>query len=605
VRIEVTPERLNAVGRPRIILDEAQNWFVKANQSDNNPYKKLSLGEKGILAPGRQREVLIYGLGLDYWVRNTIVRGGRDWTITSYKDHFLEKGLSEIYKRGTEGIHFSGEAALADRIANETIMREEQKVNRWGELLNDARENPLLSDHGYKHERRVEILLEMILNNVWFLRHGEEKINGWLDSAFLAVSTHDMDQNLSQHRNLSGEKLRTKTGHGEASALLVWLLKDSFSKSGEFSQEVLLRKTTATMVFNLLHKQDKLTSRLQAKESASAYRYDPVALRDAWEQDMIDFITLTPQDILFLTRSIKGTADGFITNNTPNGLHQEVETEFRQQLNDLETGSDLFGSKTIGELLAFQDENDQKSFRHCLEAFVLADVLDMNLPPFERIFRSLMVPISRGRSLVAAIETDQDVAKVVNEAFADNGETQTDLQRWTWEAVHLQHVLGPESRLGNSTFWKKFGRETMIASLVGLQTTVFDLMAGSTFILDSVFISRSQDLIAKAGRRPPGEETKVALNEALEQLGKERDRLLDILRDKPVKDWQRGLPKSEAGILIYPPLGVFNTSEAITIILTKVGATEEEIEKAEDSSLLISYGYDCLGLSRPRTVHPL
>jgi hypothetical protein len=140
---------------------------------------------------------------------------------------------------------------------------------------------------------------------------------------------------------------------------------------------------------------------------------------------------------------------------------------------------------------------------------------------------------------------------------------------------------------------------------VGLQTTVFDLMAGSTFILDSVFISRSQDLIAKAGRRPPGEETKVALNEALEQLGKERDRLLDILRDKPVKDWQRGLPKSEAGILIYPPLGVFNTSEAITIILTKVGATEEEIEKAEDSSLLISYGYDCLGLSRPRTVHPL
>lgn len=300
------------------------------------------------------REIAVWVLGSDVFKRETFDRRSREWRLSQYS-------LWELIPATREGIQIEGEMALADRIANETrmlVFKDREKGKAWI-IAERARENPLVAGHGHPHERRVERLSEIIIMCIGFLRHGPENIKRWIQMPFLQSWTHDLDEAITEQRNLEeATNLKPKAGHGEAGAVIAWLMLPFLEKAGEFDHAEAVRLTAGVMVGNMIHdKPELIHKRLTSRVTAASLRDNPESLFHAWEKGEVKVFSFTLADITTVLRLGKAKA-GFVTKETPNGLYPTIEAIYRKRLKEMGEKT----SQTLEEMLGFKDENEKLAF---------------------------------------------------------------------------------------------------------------------------------------------------------------------------------------------------------------------------------------------------
>ena len=96
---------------------------AKAKEMFSSFGRQPYLLEAGEQFTSAQRKETVMKLGMDSWLRESFERGTRVWTLAKYGitsiSSFVIRGL-RLGAHAVEGIEFSGEMALADRIGNET-----------------------------------------------------------------------------------------------------------------------------------------------------------------------------------------------------------------------------------------------------------------------------------------------------------------------------------------------------------------------------------------------------------------------------------------------------------------------------------------------------
>lgn len=276
--------------------------------------------------------------------------------------------------------------------------------------------NPLIGDHSRWHERRVGLIKRMLLMNIWFLRHGEERVTEWLVAGEIYDSHHDKDQAITQQRNLNNKTgLKSKSMHDAAGAVRIGIFPDLLAKAGDLTDKEAETQLTAAMVMILVHAEPELMqARLTTAGRAADYRHDPQSLFDAWMKGKINVFSLTKADTATIL-SIGKAIDGFVTKDTPFGLDPDFES-----FNGNQTRLKKFSREndtTLGEILGFSEAEitryrknrysiniEEKSRDHRFRSFIhmthvqgLADLIDMYHPGLESLFRKVLVPYSRAR----------------------------------------------------------------------------------------------------------------------------------------------------------------------------------------------------------------
>lgn len=488
------PERVEPKQLPYAI----EKGFEYLARIATKPYV-LKTGEK--FTP-ITRAVAIYALGSDVFRRETYDRQTRTWSWADYGiNSFLDviTRIGKIAPKAKEGIEIEGEMALADRIGNEARLltfTDKKKSKAWT-IADRARENPQVATHGHPHERRFERLVEMEIMNIGFLRHGPENIKRWIQLPFIESWTHDLDQAITEQRNIEdGTNLRTKAAHGEAGAVIAWLLLPVLEKAGEFSRPEAVRLTVGVMVADMLHdKPELIQKRLTSLVTAADLRENPEALMSAWEKGAVNIFSFTLKDLMIVLRLGK-TRAGFVTEKTPNGLYPATDEVYRKQLKVM--GED--DSQTFAERLRFKDENDKQAFLHTLVVGEVADLLDMLIPPGESLLRKLLTPLNESRPLIR----NTGVENFMDSVFTGPGnlaaKEDSFFRRAMWEIFHTFNFL-ERSTVGQDPFIQNLFYSLFRGSLVFFQGIIPALMQKDTGRIKEIYQARGDKLRLKAARR--------------------------------------------------------------------------------------------------------
>jgi hypothetical protein len=578
---------------------------------------------------GRQTAVMI--LGLDSWIRETFERGTRVWTLAKYGitsvSSFVIRGLS-LGAHAMEGIEFSGEMALADRIGNETLLlavNDKEKGKAWAGFAR-ARENPLLSDHGRPHERRIERLVEMMVWGVDWLRHGSENIKQWILLPFLFSWIHDMDQSSTLQRNLDNKtKLKAKLMHNAAGAIKAKLLQPFLEKAAGISGEAADRLVAGLTVINLVHDEpEMIQKRLSSTGRAADYRQDPQELFNRWQTGEINPFSLTYGDVMTILR-IGKQSGGFIIKDTPNGLEPMMEKIYKKRLRVLSGEND----KTLGEIIGFKDQNDEKAFRHVLDICIIADLMDMYIPAGESMLKKFMVQVSRERPLFRNMRNARFLRAIKGKGNVDK-EIDSDFRRMVWE-IQNTFMVADQTQVGRDPFVREMIKTAAVEGLAVYYEDLPELMAGSFSPALSVYLNRETLLAEKAFRRrglpkffaaqqaktiyghnpvKAREATIDSLGElggifrqACDRLDQEQAEVLRALMIKPKDD---NLTLSDARLAIYPEKMQARVRELVMLAAEDMGLGDLLKNVLQDKTrkgAAAYLSYDSLGVGKPKVVH--
>lgn len=539
----------------------------------------LNLGEKFNAVT---REMTVWALGIDVFKRETFDRETREWHINQYS-------LKEIIPATREGIRIEGEMALADRVGNETrwrMINDKEKGKAWKIFLR-ARENPANSDHGWPHERRMERLIEMIVMGVDFLRHDKENIKNWIQLPFIYSSNHDMDQVITEQRNIENKtELKPKAMHGEAAGAMAWLFKPFLGKSGEIEKQQLLREVVGLIIIDMLHdKPELIQKRLTSQVTAASLRSNPENLYQAWEKGEVNVFSFTLADLMTVLRMGKEKA-GFVTAETPNGLCPDIEKIYKKQLKSMSEDY----SQTFGEMIAFKDENDKKAFLHTLDVCVITDFLDMLVPPRESLVRKFLAPVSRKRPLFRKMPVGEFKNLIISGEGNIPPENDFDLRRFMWEVFHTFDFLR-QSSVGKHTFVQRILDTLLVENISFIKQTMPDLMQSNTVEIDAITNERLKRLDIKAKRRmfesgfPPEK-----LARAERELKEQHEALLKILSEKSVSNES----------------GQYDNRD-LELAIKYIESVEKELNIPENyfPLKLPYFGYDSLSSRGPKLIHSL
>lgn len=582
------------------------------------------------LPAGREKDILTLALGFDAWWRETRLRKGRDWSLADYgiktpQDFF--RSLSHLPGVAVEGIMFCGQMALADRGGNELIQRVIRHGGEFGFFLNQARENPLNSDHARPHTRRMERRGESMMMNVEFVRHGPENIGDWLPAFFISTETHDcFDQLLVQEKNRqTGTDYDAKKAHGPAAAVVVGVFSQELAQTYEVTIDRVDRIIGAVMLMNAIHGEPKLVQkRLTAAGQAADFRHDSILLAAKWKEGEVNAYSLTYDDIVVITIEGKKTVD-LVSEATPHGLDPRLESDSGDKIK-----ARLQDKRTLIELMRFKDGNDQQAFEHCLNFFELADMLDMIGSPQASLLRKLLVPRSWRRPLV-----------VIDKASDRVDQTQeSDFKRACWELDNI-FAVARQSRVGRSPYVQKLLAETVAENLRVLKYTLPILMKGNMRVIDKIYLHREQKLAVKAlgaagiskskaeallrgayarrnledsrqrgleimRRLSRGEAVSLAFEEAITYLDTEKQALVTALGQKPNDDGRPIHVKS--GLACYSHkerAKVVQAIEQFAQVLSERWGVDLNLDKSCDPDPFYSFDSLSGGLTRPKLIHHL
>ncbi len=296
-----------------------------------------------------------------------------------------------------EMLRMAYELDLSQRGVNalrlDLLLQDDGSISPFGELLNNALENPALVDHNHHHLRRVEQTLLAIILNSQELQ--TEDAQAWYRSAFLAASLHDNDQLISLQRNTLGEHLSVKKGHALAGAVMAMLFAQRYARECGLDPQEAERIVRGAAYMILKHDEpERISQALDGNRNAHGLHGEE--LYKVYQENLLDLTTLSPKQLIEMLRYEKGKA-GFTSFY---GLSEECEKEYQAQLELLEVDDNPLLQFSVAE------NNKKEALKLMTEVVVFADIADMVAPPYEAIYRTLMTQYSQKRPFFTPVDEE-------------------------------------------------------------------------------------------------------------------------------------------------------------------------------------------------------
>lgn len=491
------------------------------------------------------------------------------------------------------------------------------KLSRFGEKLDEMREQPDFDDHNGSHSRRVEMHYEAILCSD--PKTHSPQVSQWLGSGYLFTGFHDAGQLLAEKRNIEEQRIGTpqelnvKKGHGLEASVTVLALTKRIAEAKKISLEEAWKEARGAAYITMEH--DDLIGFSNGTDNLlPAYTLngetriplDDAILYKLFKERKLDRGSLSPNDLMRLLRITKREG-GFIDENDAHdlGMDRDFQKEYASELAAL--------SNDNNPIMADITKEDRRGLDVVAQAAVTADILDMLTPPEESITRKLSTQYSRKRPIYPDGVSADTLLQYLQEwdGHPGNGYN-SDTTRILWEYLNPDIAL-KGTKIEDNPYLKNLLKESTIMGAIAFKNIGTQLMQGNIHVIDDLYVSRLDRVRNKALKHSgynrsdrrniheemerSGNSDEVVYDKALKKNGLVADRFINLVEQlkreaekiklnitqKPSKDGE-GL-ESRSQVKIYSPdsVGEFHmlVDGVLKILCKKYSISDEELAAYE------------------------
>jgi hypothetical protein len=478
--------------------------------------------------------------------------------------HLKDESLIEHIRNG---IILVEKMEIGERASNGLLVdlkwhnTDRRSKSRFGRVLHEAMDNPLLSDHNSDHLQRVEDHVIWTALNVAEMRKQAE-LQPWVSSLMLFVRWHDVDQLLSQQRNISRvlhgvPELKTKLGHGPGGAVMLLAFHKRYAEEANMPIGDAWRVCAGAAAMTLIHDNpEQFAKAVNARKPAWEWRHNKKhylegkELSAAFHAAEIDVFSLLPHQIIGLLREEKSRQSEFF-HTSQYGLHPLFEKEYAKDLQELNDNMRPLMQEIVENPALYVSW--RRGFTTTAEMGERGDLADMITPPYEAVLRTLLTPISRKRVFFRS-----DTRNLLREVMYGKGnadvEIDHDVRRIVWEFFHIDALEG--STIAESAYIKRFNRDNALMGILAFKKITLELFAGNVEFVDSIYERRigqiGRNAIAKAKvsalnrlglslRKARVEDIKEQIAYVAQEIGKKNNDLSQRYQGKAhelLKEWQ-------------------------------------------------------------------
>jgi hypothetical protein len=401
------------------------------------------------------------------------------------------RGLKRRFEHMRAGLSLREAWDIAKRGMNgqEEVIRFDADTNpdSYSGVTDRAVEDPRLTDHNRHHERRVRLHTEALLLNIGEVRHIPH-ISDYLPAAASFAPRHDRVQLLRQAENLDkpqAEHLPPKFTHATGGAILDLLEVNEYAHAAGLTLGEARGVKAASAYMIMKHDEpadlgNALLGRTDATQLPQGFD-----LLTAYNNNQLDLTTLSPAQLLQIHIEEASRKPGFVTAETPHGLPRVIEEQYADRLAAM--------ALDTMPLLPSITPDQRQALNVLTEIVVVADMMDMIIPPEESLARKLLVPRSRTRPFFRP-EIAQE--QLVENAFASTGnlpqEIESDVGRALWEYAHALDMF-PAGVVTQSSYAKRVIGKAIIQGGMALEELGTYLMQGEDLDAESSPLSRIYD----------------------------------------------------------------------------------------------------------------
>lgn len=372
----------------------------------------------------------------------------------------------------------------------------------YAAVVESAVEHPALSGHNRQHERRVRLLAEALMYNTGAIRHLPH-LEEYMPAAASFAQRHDRIQLIREHENLSKPNeahLPPKYTHATGGAILELLEARLYAKASGVSYEdaMKVKKASAYMIM----KHDKpalLDDALKGRKNAQNLP-EGTDLLSAFDSNQLDLTTISPAQLIQIHIEKASQKKGFVTADTPYGLPKVVEDQYGDQLAVLARDTEPILPDVTTE------QRKRNTLNVLTEVNVVADVMDMILPPEEALTRKFLVPINRD---LAFFRPELSMDELIDQVNVDEGTQSEDVgsiaTRALWEYAHALEMF-PKGLVSDSPYARRIIGKAAIKGCLALQNIGKQILEGDDLntedsSINKVYLKRIKDLGKKAMRK--------------------------------------------------------------------------------------------------------
>ncbi|HSW88427.1 MAG TPA: hypothetical protein VLG12_04655 [Candidatus Saccharimonadales bacterium] len=472
------------------------------------------------------------------------------------------------------------------RISNEMRQWVYHHTGEFGHILLAASEMDALGDHNYEHGRRFEKNLPPIIATTspkLFLYEGQDNI--YIEEIAQAASSHDFDQLMTAHRNYyEGTSLDSKTGHKVVGGVYMFLLARTYAEIARVTLEKAEEITGGTGLLNVLHGEPDAWN---GKEPAHGLHGE--VLLKKFDDCELDPYTLSRSQILEIG-VLQKTKGGFVTSDSPHGLHPAMEKAFGSGLISIETDD--------RPLFAHYTPKQRNALKLAAATINAADQLDMVLPFYEAQLRKFNVDRSIDRPTMKG-----DLKEFCAEINGGSQWFTSDASRTLFEYVKLFRTIRGTSLEHNPYVYQYF-KDIAVMGVLQYQQFGELIMRGNIQEISQVIYTsyeeRFQQGREKLLRKQNAPDTQKMINHLAHKLRYQRNLTMDNLTKKT-----RGMePYSNEELTIFRA----GCEYALDLIMQDYQISPEEMKLYEGrllrgEKLLVPYkSYDSTGMLKSARV---
>lgn len=427
---------------------------------------------------------------------------------------------------------------VVKRLANQFRLNQ---AGEYGNFYERANHNETITQHSHEHGRRVKLHIEAILSHIPEL--AQKEIPGYIYLALaLFPYLHDSAQQSDEQRNLDETTNRPpKWGHALAGGLQILAQTDNLAKVlGLTHAEA--RKVTGAAAYMMI-KHDEPTKLMEAM--AGNKPKTGQSLLEQFEGNQLKLENITGAQLVEITiaKREKEKIDdgtyvdtGFVTAETPFGLHPTFEKTYKAELEALATDN----SPLITD---FVEATDREGLELFTQLAIHADMFDMFMPAEEAMLRKLGGDRSLKRPFFRPDETLEQLMELVNGHIGTrHNKIDSDSLRQLWEEYHPLDV-NPNGIIAQSDYVQNLMRKTVIKAAIRFKDLGTDLMRQDPSSFIAAYDRRIHNLEEKMMttaeiqphdrvRRRGALQDRGVSTQRLSSLEAERDRVVTQLMDK-------------------------------------------------------------------------
>lgn len=501
------------------------------------------------------------------------------------------------------------------KISNAIRLHMYTNTGEFGDMMQEAMDDRTFAGHNHQHFRLVDKHIDAIVLHTSpdEYNYQEGKDNVVVEALGNFAYSHDLDQLFTEHRNYhTGTTLDTKTGHKPAGAVYALLTPETYVSTGWTTYEKAEEITGIVGLLNLIHGEPKAW---QGTQPAYYYEHGERKLLHgqelvaAYKQHVVDPFTLARSQVMEIVVMEKSQEVGFITPETPHGLHPAMESVFQSQLAAL--------TQDHRPMLEHLSEKQKHAVRLAAATVNAADQLEMVVPFDEAQVRKINV----NRSIKRAFMQD-DVSNLRASIKDENKHHHSDASRALNEYYKLAEII-QGTPLEQNPYVSNYFRDVQILGVLHFKDMGETIMRGNSEEITQLFTTMYHNRIVTAGNKMVKAYTNYEpANSTAEPIDDYRERTTAQLHDYTAKKSKHfselsqgllsqititmeSLHQKPGGIIAYSPEQVLEFHAACEYTLNliaqqynlspqEINAYRERVKQGETISLPYE-GYDSTG----------